>query len=126
IPIVTALIAAWLAWDTYSKRGPTITITFDAAEGLRAGQSRVKHKDVEMGLVKSVVLSKNFQHVDVTVQMDREAEPLLTSDAKFWVVKPRFFAGNLSGLSTLLSGSYIELMPSAEGGRKQRHYTGLE
>ena len=25
VPILTGLIAAWLAWDTYSQRGPTIT-----------------------------------------------------------------------------------------------------
>ena len=126
IPLVTVLIAAWLVWDTYSKRGPTITITFDGAEGLQAGQSHVKHKDLDMGLVKSLVLTKDLQHVLVTVQMNREAEPLLTDRAQFWVVKPRFSAGNISGLSTLLSGSYIALLPAAEGGEKQRHFTGLE
>ena len=63
IPLVTVLIAAWLVWDTYSKRGPTITITFDGAEGLQAGQSHVKHKDLDMGLVKSLVLTKDLQHV---------------------------------------------------------------
>ena len=30
VPIVTALIALWLAWDTLSKRGPTITIATGA------------------------------------------------------------------------------------------------
>ena len=39
VPAVTALIALWLAWDTYSKRGPTITVSFDSAGGLTAGQS---------------------------------------------------------------------------------------
>ena len=58
--------------------------------------------------------------------MNREAEPLLTDRAQFWVVKPRFSAGNISGLSTLLSGSYIALLPAAEGGTKERHFTGLE
>jgi len=27
VPLITALIAAWLAWDTFSKRGPTIVIS---------------------------------------------------------------------------------------------------
>ena len=127
IPLVTILIGAWLAWNTLSKRGPTITITFETAEGLQAGQSHVRHKDVDMGLVTAIVLSDDLSHVVLTVQMNREAEPLLTEGAKLWVVKPRLFAGNISGISTLLSGSYIELMPAATpGGRRLDHFTGLE
>jgi paraquat-inducible protein B len=126
IPVVTALVAAWLAWTTLSQRGPLITITFESAEGLVANQSHVRHKDVDMGTVQKVALSKDLQHVVVTVRMNREAEPLLTDQAKFWVVKPRFFAGALSGLETLISGSYIELLPSPAGGKRETHFTGLE
>ena len=127
IPVITILIGAWLAWDTYSKRGPVITITFDGAEGLTAGQSRVKHRDVDMGVVQSIVLTEDLQHALVTVQMNKEAGKLLDANARFWVVKPRFFAGNLSGLGTLLSGSYIELLPAAvRSDVKQRHFVGLE
>lgn len=127
IPVVTALVGIWLAWHTLSERGPVITITFESAEGLVAGQSHVKHKDVDMGLVQKVALSRDLQHVVVTVQMNAAAEPLLTAGAKFWVVKPRFFAGAISGLETLVSGSYIEMLPSRKGGGvPARHFTGLE
>ena len=126
IPIVTALIGAWLAWHTLMERGPLITISFESASGLVAGQSHVRHKDVDMGLVEHIVLSKDLQHVIVTVRMDRAAEPLLTDQAKFWVVRPRFFAGAISGLETLVSGSYIEFQPSAKGGEREDHFIGLE
>ena len=126
IPIVTAAIGAWLAWSTLSQRGPLITITFESAEGLQAGQSHVRHKDVDMGLVQSVALTNDLQHVAITVRMNRAAEPLLTDKALFWVVKPRFFAGSISGLETLLSGSYVELLPSAAGGAPKSDFVGLE
>jgi paraquat-inducible protein B len=126
IPIVSALIGGWLAWRTFLERGPLITISFEAASGLTAGQSHVRHKDVDMGLVERIALSKDLQRVVVTVRMNREAEPLLTDKAQFWVVKPRFFAGALSGLETLVSGSYIELQPSAAGGQPVTHFIGLE
>ncbi|HTW72447.1 MAG TPA: MlaD family protein [Acetobacteraceae bacterium] len=126
IPIVSALIGAWLAWHTLMERGPLITISFESASGLVAGQSHVRHKDVDMGLVDHIELSKDLQHVIVTVRMDRAAEPLLTDKAKFWVVRPRFFAGAFSGLETLVSGSYIEFQPSAQGGEPERHFIGLE
>src|SRR6185312_6230633 len=126
IPVITALVAGWLVWKTWSERGPLITITFDSAEGVTADQSHVRHKDVDMGVVKKVALSKDLQHVIVTVQMNAEATPLLTDKARFWVVKPRFFAGSLSGLQTLISGAYIELLPSATGGTPKTEFVGLE
>ena len=126
LPLVTALIGGWLAWDTLSKRGPLVTISFQSAEGLQAGQSHVRHKDVDMGLVEKVALSPDLQRVIVTIRMNREAEPLLTDRTRFWVVKPRFFAGAISGLETLLSGAYIELLPGAPGGQAKRDFAGLE
>jgi paraquat-inducible protein B len=126
IPAVTLLIAAWLVWHTYSSRGPTVTVTFQSGEGLVAKQSHVKHLDVDMGVVESIALARDYSHVIVTLRMNPEAKPLLTEKAKFWVVRPRFFAGNISGLQTLVSGSYIEILPSMLGGKRQRHFTGLE
>jgi paraquat-inducible protein B len=126
IPVVTVLVGLWLAWDTFSKRGPTITISFETAEGLVAGQSHVKRKDVDLGIVKTVELNADMSHVLVTVQMNHGTDAVLTDKASFWVVKPRLFAGNISGLSTLISGSYIELLPSREAGKSERHFTGLE
>jgi paraquat-inducible protein B len=126
IPIIAIAIGVWLAWDTLSKEGPTITITFETAEGLQAGQSQLKFRDITLGTVKRLDLSKDHAHVAVTVATTRQAEPLLTDQTVFWVVKPRLFAGNISGLDTLLSGSYIGMMPGAAEGKPQRAFTGRE
>ncbi len=124
IPLLTALIAAWLVWDTFSKRGPTIIITFESGAGLTAGQSQLKYKNVVMGTVKAITISPDFSHVLVTVETVREAEPFLNDKTIFWVVKPELFAGNITGLETLLSGSYIGMRPSTEQGAKRRHFIG--
>lgn len=124
VPLITALIGAWLAWDTLSKRGPAITIAFDSADGLQAGQSQLKFKDVVMGTVKSITVTPDFSGVMVTVETTREAEPLLSDKTIFWVVKPQLFAGRISGLDTLLSGSYIGMLPSTAKGRPERHFIG--
>ena len=86
IPVVTLVIGGWLAWNTYSKRGPTITVTFESGEGLQAGQSHIKHKDVDLGLVTRVALSRDASHVIVTAEMNRQAVPFLTDGARLWVV----------------------------------------
>ena len=126
IPIISILIGVWLVYDTYSKRGPKITITFDQGEGLTAGQSQVKHRDVSLGTVTAIKLTPDMNHVRVTIQMTRDATPLISGNTKFWIVRPRFFAGSLSGLGTLLSGPYIDLMPAPGGGPAQTKFTGLQ
>ena len=126
IPLVALAIGAWLAWDTLSKEGPTITVTFNSGEGLQAGQSQLKYKDIVFGTVKSLELAPDHSHVIVTLATTHQAEPLLTDKTVFWVVKPRLFAGNISGLETLLSGSYIGMMPGAEAGKPQHAFKGVE
>src|SRR6266436_1198674 len=98
IPLVAVAIGAWLAWDTLSKKGPTIKISFDSGEGLQAGQSQLKYKDIVFGTVKSLALSPDQTHVVVTVATTRQAEGWLTEWTIFWVVKPWLFAGNISGI----------------------------
>jgi paraquat-inducible protein B len=126
IPVVTVLVGGWLVWDTYAKRGPLISIIFDQGDGLTAGQSLVKHRDVTLGTVTSVKLTPDMNHVVVKVQMTRDATPLISDKTKFWIVRPRFFAGSLSGLGTLLSGPFIDLLPSPDGTKPQTQFTGLE
>ena len=126
VPLVAVAIGAWLAWDTLSKQGPTIKIAFDGGEGLQAGQSQLKYKDIVFGTVKGLALSPDQTHVVVTVATTREAGPLLTEGTLFWVVKPRLFAGNVSGIETLLSGSYIGMLPAATAGKSQRDFVGRE
>ena len=129
IPIVAALVAGYLDVEAISARGPIITLTFRSADGLKAGQTKVRHKAVDLGTVDQVRLSDDLTHVIVRVQMQREATAELTPNARFWVVRPRLTAGNISGLDTVLSGAFIELDPGvASDGRgpEQREFTGLD
>src|SRR5580704_6398879 len=63
IPIVAIAIGGWLAWSTLSKEGPMITISFDTAEGLQAGQSQLKFKEITLGTVQSLDLTPDHSHV---------------------------------------------------------------
>jgi paraquat-inducible protein B len=126
IPLVAVAIGGWLAWDTLSKEGPTIRVSFESAEGLQPDQSQLKFKDIVFGTVKSLDLSPDHDRVYVTIATTRQAEPLLTSKTIFWVVKPRLFAGSVSGLETLLSGSYVGMLPGAKPGEPEKKFVGRE
>ena len=117
IPIVAACIGLWMVVTTINSQGPLITLEMDNAEGLEPGKTPIKARSVEIGKVQTVRLGNDLKHVIVTAQMNVEAEPLLREDTRFWVVKPRVGKSGISGLNTLLSGSYLELQP----GKSKEH-----
>lgn len=125
VPLVAVLVAVGLAVRAVVERGPEITLQFSSAEGLEANKTKVKYKDVAIGTVTGISLGEDRHSVKVAVAMDRQAEPLLAEDSRFWVVRPRVGAGGVSGLTTLLSGAYIGIDPgSTPGGR--RSFVGLD
>ncbi|HUG99881.1 MAG TPA: MlaD family protein [Gammaproteobacteria bacterium] len=125
IPIVAAIAAGWLGWKTLAEMGPLVTIVFDSAEGLKAGQTPVKHKDVDIGMVESIALSPDLKQVVVKARMARELEPFLTDEARFWIVRARVSPGGVTGLGTLFSGAYIAVDPS-DAGSRTHEFDGLE
>lgn len=125
VPIVALLLAGWLAYRTLSERGPLVSMTFDNADGLEAGKTQIKYRDVQIGSVETISIADDLGHVVVTARMDRDIAPHLTEQAKFWVVRPRVGLGGVSGLGTLVSGAYVAMEPG-RGGEAQRAFTGLE
>jgi paraquat-inducible protein B len=126
IPALAVAIGIWLAWDTLSKEGPTITISFRAAAGLKAGESNLKFKDINIGTVSALRFSADHQRILVTVGTTAEMRDLLTDDSQFFIVKPELFAGSLRGIGTLLSGPFIEMVPGTSSQHDQHDFIGLE
>jgi paraquat-inducible protein B len=125
VPIVALLIAGWLGYRALIERGPTITISFETADGIEAGRTTVRYKDVELGEVTKVGLSPDHSRALVAARMTRGSEPLLRADTTFWVVRPRIGVSGVSGLSTVVSGPYIGLLPG-KGASGARSFTGIE
>jgi paraquat-inducible protein B len=125
VPIVAVLIGGWLAYKGLSEKGPMVSITFESAEGLEAGKTLVKYKDVKIGQVESIRFNVDLSRVIVRAELFKEATPFLTENARFWVVRPRVTASGVSGLGTLFSGAYIEMDPGMEG-EAAREFKGLE
>ncbi|QDH16025.1 PqiB family protein [Oecophyllibacter saccharovorans] len=126
IPVLAILISGWLAWQHFANTGPRIVIAFDTADGIVPGQTEVKLKAVDLGVVKDVTLSPNMSHVLVTVQMNARSAPLMTTHGRFWVVRPRINGASITGLDTLFTGAYIAFDPGPPGGERTDHFIGLE
>ena len=107
IPIVAALIGITLVARILWERGPEVVLTFKTAEGLEAGKTAVKYKDVQIGMVERIRLASDRSHVRVRVQLNKDADGFTAEDTRYWVVRPRLDTSGISGLGTLLSGAYI-------------------
>ena len=116
VPIVALLIGLWLVYDNVTSNGPLITLEIEDAEGIEAGTTLIKLRNVEVGLVEQVNLSEDLTHTLITARMSPDAERMLAADSRFWVVKPRIGREGISGLGTVLSGAYIQLQPGQEAG----------
>ncbi|GAB7125840.1 MlaD family protein [Silvimonas sp. JCM 19000] len=125
IPIVAALAGGFIAVRAIMQHGPSVTITFESAEGLEANKTKIKYKDVDIGSVTAVALTKDRKHIQVTAELSHNTDDLLGKDTRFWVVRPRIAGGSVSGLGTLLSGAYIGIDPARTAG-DERDFTGLE
>ena len=125
VPLVALLIGAWLVYKAVSEKGPTVTIAFKSAEGLEAGKTKIKFKNVELGQVSEINLSPDLSEVVVTAELVKQAEKFLSVNTRFWVVRARVAAGQVSGLGTLFSGAFIGLDPG-QPGPMATHFEGLE
>jgi paraquat-inducible protein B len=125
VPVIAALVGGWIVLHAMLERGETITISLKSAEGLEAGKTKIKYKDVDIGDVKTIVLSPDRSHVIVTAQLTKGSASLMREDTLFWVVRPRIGAGGISGLSTLLSGSYIGI-DVGKSAQERDDFVGLD
>lgn len=124
LPLIAALVGGWLVYDTYSRRGPVITISFHRGDGIEADKTELRFKSVRIGKVTDVRIADDLQSVIIVARIDKHFASQLGEGARFWVVRPRVGARGVSGLGTLVSGAYIEIDPGE--GRPRRHFTGLE
>ena len=125
IPIVAALIGAWIAVTTIMNEGPKITIVLRSAEGLEAGKTKIHYNGVEIGTITKIRLTDDHQRVIATASMAPKTEAFFVEDTKFWVVTPRVSGATISGLGTLISGAYIG-MEIGKSSTQQRSFTALD
>ena len=125
VPIISALISGWIAIKAVLEHGPTITISFKAAEGLEPGKTKIKYKNVDVGEVRKITISEDLSHVIVTADMVNTFAAHLVEDTRFWVVRTRVTGGQVTELGTLFSGSYIGL-DVGKSLETKRDFEGLE
>jgi paraquat-inducible protein B len=125
IPIIAVVLGLAVMVKGFMDQGPTIRIKWKNAEGIEAGKTHIKYKNVDIGVVKTINITDDNKNVQVVAEMTHDASKLLVDDTRFWVVRPRIAGGEISGLATLISGAYIG-MDVGSSRKSRRDYLGLE
>jgi paraquat-inducible protein B len=125
VPIVAALVGISLLVSHALSAGPQISVTFLTAEGIEAGKTQVKYKNVVIGKVTTMRLSKDRTHISVVIDLEKDARAFATKGTRYWVVRPRIGASGVSGIDTLLSGAFIGA-DAGDSEDEKSDFTGLE
>lgn len=125
LPVLAIVCSAWILWKAYSGRGPLVRIQFDNAGGVKAGETRIRRNDVDVGTVEAVRLSEDLNSVIVEARLDPQVSRYLDDNTRFWIVNAEINTTEISGLSTLLSGSYIEVDWDDNLGERRSDFLGL-
>ncbi len=117
IPLAALLTGAWLIFQKIRNTGPEITLLMDSADGIEVNTTVIKVLSVDVGRVTRIRLRDDRKGVEVTARLNADAKDMMRKDTQFWVVKPRIDQSGISGLNTLVSGSYIAFTP----GKAEEH-----
>ncbi|MFQ6550751.1 MlaD family protein [Aestuariibius insulae] len=117
IPLFAVLIAFGLAWQNYAEQGPYVEVYFNEATGIEAGETPVRYRDVVVGIVEDVGFTEDLSRVRVGLRLEPEVAPYVDDDAQFWIVSAEVGPRGVTGLETVLSGAFIEVLwdNNAEG-----------
>lgn len=111
IPLLAAIVGTWLLVQNIRTKGPEIKLLMDNAEGIEINNTTIRILNVEVGKVTQIRLRPKQEGVEITARLNKDVEDLLREDTQFWVVKPRIDQNGITGLGTLVSGSYIAFSP---------------
>ena len=124
VPVAAALVAGYLIYQRVGRFGPSIEIRFRDVDGVRPGQTPVRYHGGDIGHVTTVTLDKDQQYTTVSMKLRRDASSLAREGSVFWIVRPQLAAGDITGLGTLVTGPYIDVLPGQ--GKATTKFTGVE
>ena len=126
IPLIALIFGGWLGLKAISEKGTFITIEFENGSGIVPKKTEVRYKGLITGIVNKVVPSDDLQSVIAEVEMIKSFADYLTENTQFWLVSADISLQGVSGLDTLLSGSYINILPDTnKKSKSQDHFVAL-
>jgi paraquat-inducible protein B len=123
-PVAAAVFLAFLVGRDLHDNAHLVIVTFKNTDGVEAGNTLVKCHGAMVGTVKHIEVGSDHESVIVGLVLKADQASMAREGALFWVVRPQIGVGMVSGLQTVMSGSYIEMR--AGTGAPTNHFIGSE
>ena len=119
------MVHGWLLKFILSKVH-LLLLSLKNGAGIVPKKTEVRYKGLVTGLVTKVAPSDDLQHVIAEVEISDKFTNYLTENTLFWLVSADISLQGVSGLDTLISGSYINILPdTSETAKSQDHFMAL-
>lgn len=123
LPVAAAALCCWFLFHDFVFAGPTVTIYFQDAQGLQEQNSMLRYRGIKVGSIQSLRLAPDGKAVVVKVKLNHSAADIAREGSLFWIVRPELRLGQISGLQTIVSGSYLTVQPGS--GARTNVFTGI-
>ena len=124
VPIAAIAICCWLAIREISTTGITITMRFDDAGGMKAKDTKIVYRGVEIGHITDVSLARDRGHVIAKADIDTSVHDDLNTGTRFYLKGGAPSLADLSSLKSVISGPTIEMVPGI--GESTREFAGID
>ncbi|HEV2270431.1 MAG TPA: MlaD family protein [Steroidobacteraceae bacterium] len=124
VPIAAIGIVLWLLLRSISSRGIDVTVTYNDAAGMQAGDTKVMYHGVEVGRVSSVALASDDWHVVVHLNIDRQLAPKINTGTRFVLEGVHPSLSDVASLRALIAGPTIVMVPGL--GKPALRFSGTE
>lgn len=123
-PFFAVLLSLWLFRDYLNQHGPEIKIIFEDAASLQPEKTKVRFRGVPIGVVKKISISEDNKNVTAYIQLQKDSAQFAVAGSKFWIVAPKVNFQGISGLETILEGTYISVLPGKIDAEEKKEFIG--
>lgn len=125
-PIFAIAITVWLFSSYLHEVGAEIKISFEDSSGIEPEKTKLRYRGVEVGEVKKIELAENNKTVTVSATLHRDVKGIAVQGSKFWIVKPKVTLQGITGLETIIGGTYITVQPGPSDAPEETKFKGRE
>lgn len=124
-PVLAIIFSTWAVTKYFEKSGKEIEISFTDANSIVPEKTRVLYRGVQIGIVEEVTISDDMKKVVCTVKLTKTGEKFAVAGTKFYLITPKVGLDQISGLDTIISGSYITTEPNFASKDEEKKFEGF-
>ncbi len=101
--------------------GTLITLQLTNSEGITKG-TPIKVRGLTVGTIESIRLTNDLSKVTAIARITQGVNLITRNNSIFWVVKPELGLLKTANLGTLITGTYLEVLPGTASAKQQTSF----